>query len=167
MAYALAIGALTTSAAAGTDKFAESDGNIRYLQPVSRKATSASDDVGEPTPVYPEDPHRMLKRSIDENPTYKCHVVDGTRKLACIDTARVRSNGALRASELLAGRPERVRGTGLSLLVDCRRMLVVLHDRHGAQFSGESPAPADALKALSAKLCASSSTMPDPTLRML
>jgi hypothetical protein len=164
VACAVAIAAIALSAT----RDSEADILRSTLDRAAARATTASvsKDAGEPMAVFPEDPHMMLKRSIDKHPSYRCYLHHGTRNVTCVDSARVRSNGELRASELLAGRTERIRETGITLVVECTTMREVMTDRNGAPVSTPSWHSAEALRALGVQLCTAAGTVGDSTLRM-
>lgn len=167
LVFALVIA--STEAQAGVlCKYADADGNIYYsslgAEPGWRRLDCADEAAVEPVPGYAEDPGKILRGNTERSAGYSCVLENELRRKTCIDGAAVRVNVDLRASQLLVGRPERVRATGIDLVVDCRTARSSLRGRDGMRFTGELPVSADASKALSAEICVQKATIPDPRL---
>ena len=141
------------SAAAQADVtcgIADADGNMHHsilgAEPGGRQLDCADEAAVEPPPGYAQDPGKVLRADTERSAGYKCVLENELRRKTCIDGAAVRMNVDLRASELLVGRPERVRATGIDLVVDCRTARSALRSRDGTPFTGELPVSADASK---------------------
>ena len=149
-------------------KHVDSDGTRRCgnvsAEAGGPKLNYAAEVAIEPAPGYPNDPGKSLREDTERSRGYRCVVENELRRKTCIDGAAIRANGDLRAAELLIGRPERVRATGIDLVVDCRVARSTLRRRDGAPFTGELPVTPHASKLLSAALCSEKATIPDPHL---
>jgi hypothetical protein len=108
----------------------------------------------EPKPLYPQDPGKVPERVLEQDARFKCFLENEARRKSCIDGTRIWFNDGLRSSELWVGRPERVRATGVYLVVDCKTTRTALRNRDGAPLTGEgltiSP---EASRALSKEVC--------------
>jgi len=95
----------------------------------------------------------------------QCYEEPGTLSTLCIHPAAARQNGALRSSPLFMGGPKGVRGTAITLVVDCTRNVSTLQDRQGKNFSGGRNSDTEAVRSLSSWLCAVKSPKRDAALR--
>jgi hypothetical protein len=115
----------------------------------------------EPAAGHVQDPGKVPQA----HPTsYRCYVENALRRKSCVDGAAVVVNGNLRAAELLTGRPERVRASGVDLIVDCGTGLSSLRSRDRTPGSPEASVSIEAQRVLSAEICALQARIVDPRL---
>jgi hypothetical protein len=120
----------------------------------------------EPKPLHPQDPGKVPERVLEQDARYRCFHENEARRTTCIDGTRIAFNDRIRAAEVLIGRPERVRATGIYLVVDCETTRAALRSADGAPLTGEgltiSP---EASRALSKEVCTLPATLRNQRLK--
>jgi hypothetical protein len=121
----------------------------------------------EPKPLYPQDPGKVNERVLEQDARFRCFVENEARRKSCIDGTRIWFNDGVRASELWVGRPERVRATGVYLVVDCKTTRASLRNGDGAPLTREelSISP-EASRALSKEVCTLPATLKNQRLKL-
>jgi hypothetical protein len=111
--------------------------------------------VEEPEPLYPGDPGKLTERAAEQDARYRCFHENDARRTTCIDGTLIAFNGSIRAAELLIGRPERVRATGVYLVVDCKTARSALRNGVGTPLVvKETTVSAETSRALAQEICA-------------